>query len=81
MSIIKNDFNDQLNFMKEKYAENIKGISAANNVDLGVALDMLIYNYRTICIGDYTEVKRGGGIIDYAELGADIKKLDAARRK
>lgn len=81
MSLIKNEFNAQLDFMKEKYAENIKGISAANNVDMGVAFDMLVYNYRTICMGDFTEVKRGGGIVDYAELGADIKKLDAARRK
>lgn len=81
MSLIKNDFNAQLDFMKRKYAENIKGISAANNVDMGVAFDMLVYNYRAICIGDFTEVKRGGGIVDYAELGADVKKLDAARRK
>ena len=78
---LNDEFKKQKDLMKEKYFENIKGISLINGVDLGVAFDMLVCNYRSVCIGDLAEVKHGGGIVDYAELGADIKKLDVARRK
>jgi len=74
-------FKARKEMMEKKYAAQIAGISHYNNVDLGVAFDMLVYNYRAVCAGDFAEVKKGGGVIDYAELGADMKLLDEVRRK
>lgn len=73
-------FKKQKELMMGKYDAAICGISNFNNVDKGVAFDMLVYNYKAVCKGDYSEIKRGGGVVDFAELGADIKKLDEARR-
>lgn len=78
---LQDAFKEQKKVMEEKYKANIIGISNFNNVDLGVAFDMLVYNYRAVCKGEFSEVKAGGGVIDYAELGADVNKLDDARRK
>lgn len=52
-----------------KYAGRIAGIAKANNVDLGVAEDMLFANFR---IG--TKYPGGGELTgtEYAELKADI---------
>lgn len=74
-------FKERKRMMEEKYKAAIIGISNYNGVDLGVAFDMLVYNYRAVCKGEFDEVKKGGGVIDYAELGADIKILDDVRRK
>lgn len=74
-------FKEQQRMMELKYQAAIAGISRANNVDLGVAFDMLLANYRFVCAGDFAEVYPGGGPLDFGELGADIKKLDEARRK
>lgn len=75
----KSEFGEYADMMKAKYDDAICGISNFNNVDKGVAFDMLVYNYRAVCKGEFFEVKKGGGVIDYAELGADIKKLDSLR--
>lgn len=78
---LKDNFDKQKDNMELKYAANIAGISRANNVDLGVAFDMLLANYRFVCQGNFAEVYPGGGPLDFGELGADIKLLDEARRK
>jgi len=74
-------FKEQQRKMELKYKKNIEGISDTNGVDMGVAFDMLLTNYRYVCEGNFAEVYPGGGVIDFGELGADIKKLDETRRK
>ena len=64
-----------------KYDANIKGLSVAQNVDMGVAFDMLVSNYKCAVADMAEEIKHGGGIVDFAELGKDIAELDAARSK
>jgi hypothetical protein len=67
--------------IKEKYKENIAGISKTNNVDLGVAYSMLISNFNCLKTGNIAEIKKGGGILSYIELGIDLAQLDKYRRK
>ena len=74
-------FKARKEMMELKYKKNIEGISNTNNVDMGVAFDMLLTNYRYVCEGNFAEVYPGGGVIDFGELGADIKLLDEVRRK
>lgn len=74
-------FELQKELMAIKYYDNVAGISKKNNVDMGVAFDMLLANYDAMCKGQYSEIKPGGGILNYAELGTDINQLDKYRRK
>jgi hypothetical protein len=64
--------------IKEKYHDQIAGISEYNNVDLNVAYLMLIRN--PINIDDGVSVYQGAGEIDYDELRKDIAVLDSLRR-
>lgn len=74
-------FSMQEALIKEKYKAAIDGISKANNVDLGVAFQMLISNYACLKAGNIKEIKPGGGIVDFIELGIDLAQLDKYRRK
>lgn len=67
--------------MMKKYDANIKGIGTEQNVDMGVAFDMLVSNYKCAVADMAEEIKHGGGIVDFAELGKDIAELDFARSK
>ena len=67
-------FNEKLDNLKLKYATRIAGIAVANEVDLGVATDMLISN------AERGTAYAGGGectVEEWAEIVADVKDLRA----
>lgn len=74
-------FSMQEALIKEKYKAAIEGIAKANNVDLGVAYEMLKSNFTCLKAGNLKEIKPGGGIVDFIELGIDLAQLDKYRRK
>jgi len=73
-------FKQKYDEMMAKYHQNIAGISRANNVDMGVAFDMLVCNAKSLKSGDLAEIKPGGGKLDYYELMNDVVELDNRRR-
>ena len=67
--------------IKEKYKAAIEGLSRTNNMDMGVAYDMLISNYNCLKSRNIKEIKPGGEMVDFVELGVDLAQLDKYRRK
>lgn len=76
--MVNKEFMAKKNELIKKYWESVVGISNENNVDIGVAFEMLLANARN----RNTEypVYVGAGEIDYKELDKDIAELDATRR-
>ena len=60
MAISKEEHNRLKQKFIDKYKTNIEGLSKSQDVDMGVATDMLINNLRD---GDRT-VYEGGGTVD-----------------
>lgn len=76
-----NAFKNKQKELAEKYLENIEGLANYNNVDLGVAFDMLVSNAKQMMAGKITDYYRGGGKLDFDELIQDVQELDACRGK
>lgn len=74
------NFKEKQKQFAEKYKVNIGGISRANNVDMGVALDMFISNVKQVVSEEITEFYKGAGLVKYDEAIKDIIELDKARR-
>ena len=76
--MVNKEFMAKKNELIKKYWESVVGISNENNVDIGVAFEMLLANARNRKTG--YPVYAGVGEIDYDELDKDIAGLDATRR-
>ena len=74
-------FSMQEALIKEKYKAAIEGLSRTNNMDMGVAYDMLISNYNCLKSRNIKEIKPCGEMVDFVELGVDLAQLDKYRRK
>ena len=67
--------------LAEKYQENIEGLATYNNVDMGVAFDMLVSNAKQMIAGKVTDYYKGGGKLDFDQLIEDVLDLEASRGK
>lgn len=77
-----NLYNEQVEYIAKKYAQNIASFSRHHGFDLGVGYAMLVTNARICIAGKHKNgVIPGGGVVDMNELIADVKKLDSLVRK
>jgi len=76
--MVNRDFMTKKNELIKKYYDQIAGISIHNEVDLGVAFEMLLANARNR--GKGYSLYEGAGEIDYDALDKDIAELDVLRR-
>lgn len=70
--------------MIAKYNNAVHGIAAKNNVDMGVAADMFIYNAHTIAAAAKDAGKdwyNGTGIVNVDQLITDINAYETDARK